>query len=218
MEATRLTHARGIPCALFDGPRASYQTRAAREIYATSNLAPGRFSWIVPTCGTEMCIEPAHLQVNAPLAINYPWNLCTYCGVTAWTKDHLLPRSWTGDVVRKWTATVPACGECNSAISDRLAPCINDRRALAHRAIRRKHAAALRTLDRTPAQILEYGPTLRTTIKAGMAKKADALRRLSWPTDPFYDLRAFQDSGIENPYALGLLRLEMPPDPIEGVA
>lgn len=208
MEATHaLPRRHWTPCDRFDGPRDDYQERAAREIYAGAAQPPHRFAWIVPTCGTEMCIAHLHLQVNAPLSIAYPWGICVYCGVSGYTKDHLLPRTWTGDTARLYVATVPACGFCNSAISDRYAPCITDRRALAHAAIRRRCAGALRTVDRTPAELMEYGHLLRTAMVAGMARKADTLRRLAWPEDPRYDLRAFWDSGIEDPYALGLLRI-----------
>lgn len=35
-------------------------------------------------------------------------------------------------------------------------------------------------------------------------EKEITLGRLSWPEDPFYDMRAFQHSGIDDPVSLGL--------------
>lgn len=42
---------------------------------------------------------------------------CAYCGGTATTIDHILPRSHGGK--NTWTNTVAACGGCNQRKSDR---------------------------------------------------------------------------------------------------
>ena len=41
-------------------------------------------------------------------------------------------------------------------------------------------------------------------IQAKEIEKEITLGRLSWPEDPFYDMRAFQHSGIDDPVSLGL--------------
>ena len=45
------------------------------------------------------------------------------------------------------------------------------------------------------------GPYMRQQAEL----RRSILDRLAWPPDPTYDERAFQQSGIPDPYALGLL-------------
>lgn len=192
------------PCREWGGVEKHYQREAAHALTLTG-YEPNPWDWITPTCGNGLCIEPEHLRVHPPTALRYPHRTCIYCGRPAWVKDHLLPRNWTGDVKRRFVVTVPACGTCNGLLGDTLTWSITERRAIAHARIRRKFASILRTQDFTPAELREYGRTLRTYLKDEMAKKAEVLRMLAWPEDPTYDARALQHSGIEDPWALGLI-------------
>jgi hypothetical protein len=146
-----------------------------------------------------------HLAWEAPTKLEYADGICVYCGVIAGTKDHLLPRTWTGEAVRKNVLTVPACGECNSFIGDRYASSITARRRMAHAAILKRKKRLIGMPAWTKAEIAELGPTLRSSVKKGIHDRKLTLARLAWPEDEDYDLRAMQLSGIENPYELGLL-------------
>lgn len=63
----------------------------------------------------------------------------------------------------------------------------------------------LATLDFTPEDLRTYGPTLRKYLKSEMQRKRDVLALFEWPTDPNYDMRALQRSGIDDPVSAGLL-------------
>lgn len=144
-----------------------------------------------------------HLETHAPRRIEYPAGICVYCGELGGSKDHLLPKPWTGLARRQWIATVPACIECNSVISDFGAFSIGERREYAHRKLRIRYAKVLRI--RSEIQTAGMGHALRAHCRKGIAEKEALLRRLEWPADPTYDERAFQRSGIAEPADLGLL-------------
>ena len=200
MNATRSTAA----CIAWTGPKKRYQEAAADVLDENGRPQPA-WAWITTRCGDDLCIHPDHLLGHAPVRLAYPALVCVYCGRSGYTKDHLLPRHWSGDAKRHFVVTVPACGTCNSLLSDTLTWSITERRAICHARMRKRFHPVLRTIDRTPAELAEFGPTLRAHIEDGMARKAEVERMLAWPEDPDYDLRALQKSGIENGYISGLL-------------
>lgn len=189
-------------CRPWDGDAASYQEMALRvhvDIEARESVLP--WVWFASTCGTSQCLRYGHFFGTAPRKIAYPALLCIYCGRPGGTKDHLLPRNITGEYQRRFVATVPACTACNSMLGDFSDYRITARRKDVHDKIRYKHRNVL-----TP--VADYRPLegyLRSYVKTAGAKKAQIEAVLMWPEDPFFDLRAFQKSGIEDPYALGLI-------------
>lgn len=141
-----------------------------------------------PECGTAACFT--HAVAVPPIRADYPSGECAYCGSTADTVDHILPRNWTGRAARNRVVTVPACRECNSAIGDRYAPTVQERRSIAHSFLRRKYKAALRTVMYGPSDLAELGPNLRAFKAKMMATHEWVMARLEWPPDRFYDDRA----------------------------
>jgi len=192
------------PCDPWRGDAAKYQAQAFQALH-DAGVQPAHYSWITPRCSTGMCLQPDHLLIHAPTHIEYPYGVCIYCGRRGWTKDHLLPQPLTGNTMRRFVATVPACGECNSLLRDTFTASVTERRELAQIRLRRKHRKVLRNLDFTEQQLDEFGQLLRDYIVASMALKAEILALFDWPTDPAYDERAFQKSGIDDPYAAGFL-------------
>lgn len=191
-------------CDEWAGKPEEYQIEAYEAlIYAGSK--PSHWAWIVPMCGTEMCINPDHLICNEPVHLQYPEHVCIYCGRPSDTVDHLLPSGYTGTASRRYTAIVPACRWCNSSLGARITWSITERREMVREMIRRKYKNILRTNDFSKAELREFGPTLRSQIEASMRAKKQVEQMLNWPVDPAYDLRALELSGIENGYAIGLL-------------
>lgn len=193
------------PCITWEGNPKRYQDAAARSISLSIGIDPTPYSWITPKCGAPFCVEPDHLSVQAPVHLAYPRGVCIYCGRHGWTKDHLFPRNWTGNIRRNFTALVPSCATCNSLISDALTWSITERRALCHERLRRKYAKVLRYIIYSDDQLDEFDPPLRQYVVDGMEKRAEVERMLSWPEDPTFDERALERSGIEDPYILGLI-------------
>lgn len=99
--------------------------------------------------------------------------LCVYCGWDADSVDHVLPRTWTGDVARPHVPTVPACRDCNSRIGDQHAPTLAERRHLAHESLERKHRKLLRNPSWSDDEMSEFGPRLRHELEC-----REALRRM----------------------------------------
>ena len=193
-------------CVLFAAHRDAglYQraARAAFEIAGDVDLQP--HAWITATCGNA-CLDPQHLIAHQPRAIAYPAGVCVYCGLPAGTKDHLVPRTWTGDTRRNSVAVVPACAECNTRIGSSGSASIDDRRKIAHDGIRKSKRETLDAPDWTPEALAELGPALRQHVMAKQRAKQATLARLAWPEDPFYDMRAWQKSGIDDPASLGVI-------------
>jgi hypothetical protein len=191
-------------CAPFQGRPVSYQAEAARVLFAVGRTVQS-WHWLSSTCDEPMCLQVDHLVARQPLKLAYPYGVCIYCGMPGRTRDHLLPVTSTGRAARRFVATVPACGQCNSIIGDRGSANITVRRRLAHDGIRRRHAANLATRDWSPEELAEFGPGLLPHILEAMDRKLETLSRLAWPHDPSFDLRALELSGIEDPYATGIL-------------
>jgi hypothetical protein len=194
-------------CQPWTGAEKRYQTEAA-VVLAVEGRDPQPWAWITPTCGTANCLTPEHLQVQAPIRLAYPWGVCIYCGRRAATKDHLLPRHWSGETRRHWVAIVPACGTCNNVLSDTLTWSITERRLICHERLRKHYRKVLRTVDHQPEDLAEMGRMLRQHVEDAMARKAEVLRMLAWPEDPAYDERALAHSGIEDAWVTGLLLIE----------
>ncbi len=64
--------------------------------------------------------------------------LCVYCGALASDRDHVIPRSYFGN-----GATVPACRQCNSYLSNKMHVTVCDRAhyLLNHRKVRKHYSA-----------------------------------------------------------------------------
>lgn len=191
-------------CTPFEGREHRYQAAAVEKYYIETAQVPATWEWVATTCDTR-CLNHEHMVLRAPKTIKYPANVCVYCGRSAYTVDHLIPKPWSGGAKRGFVATVPACGTCNSLLADALTWSITERRALCKYRLRRKFIKVLRTVDRTPDELREYGPTLRREIRAAMESKREVERMLAWPDDPRFDERALERTGFEDPYALGLI-------------
>jgi hypothetical protein len=123
---------------------------------------------------------------------DYPALDCVYCGETAEDKDHLLPRSWTGDAGRKLVPVVPSCHECNATLGDRHMPDVMDRRNYVQERYRVKYSKALKAVLYGPTDLEEFGPSLRNAIIELMDEHHRIVRRLAWPMDPEYDHQAWK--------------------------
>ena len=191
-------------CIAFKGKPSQYQNEAAEFYSFYYECRIGEYSVLVPSCETEFCTHPPHLEIIKPVKLAYPARICVYCGALGDTRDHLMPRTFTGDSERSKVLTVPSCGECNSAISDALAPSITERRAIAHKHIKRKYAKTLRCLNFSEDDLSEFGDMLRAEILRTLDLKELVLSRLSWPPVG-YDENALSESEID-PYEAGLLK------------
>lgn len=204
---TTATSKGDLPCIPWLGRGVEYQ-HAARDVMADRLVGRPDSPWvyIAPDCSTKMCLQEFHLRWYRSQKIAYPAYVCVYCGMPGFTKDHLLPVTFTGDAARRFVAVVPACGECNSGIGDRCGHRITERRAEAHKVIRKKHRKTLEAGKRwTPAELAQLGPNLRAAVKGSLIKREVLLERLEWPHDPDYDRRAFEKSGFEDPIAMELI-------------
>lgn len=163
-------------------------------------------AYLAPECGTELCTEVEHLQIIPVHNIPYPRLVCVYCGQSGYTRDHILPVTWTGEAARRGVVTVPACGECNSAIGDAYAPSITMRRRIAHKFIAKRYRKTIRMILPTPEELDEYGPGLRSYIEHSLVERELILDRLAWPPGG-YDERACSKAGID-PWEAGLIHDE----------
>jgi hypothetical protein len=191
-------------CRPYRGHPAKYQEAAAHAYYVETSMQAHTWEWVSTTCKTD-CLNPDHMRFAAPRTLGYAANVCIYCGRSAWTKDHLLPRYWSGDSGRRFVVTVPACQTCNSTLRDTLTWSLTERRKVCHIRLRKHFRKVLKTVEFGPSDLEEFGPTLRAYIEESMAKKAEVLRMLAWPEDPGYDARACHKAGIDDPYELGLV-------------
>lgn len=181
-----------------------YQIRAI-ALYAEAaerTLLP--WTWITTDCDVDMCLNPGCMTVHQPRVIGYPRGVCVYCGDPAGGVDHLLPEPSTGQALRHMVAVVPACANCNNRINDDPRSSVGDRRRKAQLSIEKGSRLLMAGSDKTPEELAELGYVMQQVSGRNTAKRERVRLRLSWPDDPFYDIRAFQKSGIEDPVSLGL--------------
>lgn len=184
-------------------PELHQEQAAVQAVEDGHHIMP--WTTIETICETKHCLNTRHMLFHAPRKLHYPYGICIYCGRAGHTKDHLMPKSTSGSSLRKYVLTVPACGECNSLINDTVAFSITERRMVAHARMRKKHAKKLRAFDYSPEEIEEFGHTLKSVILSGQHDKRAILDRLAWPDDETYDPRYLDQSGIDDPHALGLV-------------
>ena len=192
-------------CIPFDGEMRKYQSEAIHALWVEKAIETEPWEWIDSTCNTPFCLEVEHLRANRPQRLHYPPGICTYCGAPAGTRDHLIPRYWSGEAARKFVLTVPACAECNGLIGEHPASSITDRRKVAQERLRKRKRRVLAYRDYSPNELREFGRALRDAVLGGIEEKKRLMLRLDWPHDPAYDRRSLEKSGIPDPYAIGLL-------------
>lgn len=188
-----------------------YQLEAQQRyaVHHDKSLLP--WTWITTDCEVDQCLDPRCMLVHAPVRIAYRRNVCVYCGEGCDGFDHLLPEPWTGKAQRHLVALVPACGNCNARINDDPSPNVAVRRRRAQLSIERKNKHLLLRPRKTAADMIALGYVMRTVAENNNIKVDRVKARLGWPLDPYYDLRAFQKSGIPDPISLGLCDEESRP-------
>lgn len=181
-----------------------YQIEAQRawSIHHDRDVRP--WSWITTTCEISQCLDPECMTVHAPIHIRYPVGTCVYCGEGCGGVDHLLPEPRTGQAERALVARVPACANCNARIGDHPSPSVAERRRVAQLSIEKAGRRLLVRPHRTEEDMVDLGYAMRTVARKNNLEAERVRARLAWPIDPFYDLRAFQSSGIHDPESLGL--------------
>lgn len=203
MKATRATvHPTTSP--RWRGNPRQYQLEAQARYASHVDRGVLPWSWVTTECEVHQCLDPECMTLHAAKRIEYPADICVYCGEAGYTRDHLLPRPLTGDAVRAMVVVVPACGTCNSAISDLPSANVAERRRKAQTSLERKNGRLLLSRHKTWDDMQEMGYALRSVSERNNVKRLRVKARLSWPIDPYYDLRAFQRSGIEDPESAGL--------------
>lgn len=108
---------------------------------------------------------------------NHP-DTCVYCGDTATSRDHLVPRAWTGNAIRKLVATVPACIDCNNRINAAHVFTIAGRSEVVATSLRRKWDKKLKIADRTPQEMRVYGYRMRQGLELAQRERQFIRARL----------------------------------------
>ena len=92
--------------------------------------------------------------------------VCVYCGDHADSRDHLLPKGWSGKATRRFVPVLPACSDCNVRINDFPSYEIHERAAVVAASLRKRYRRALAITDRTTAELMDFGPHLRSALIA----------------------------------------------------
>ncbi len=122
---------------------------------------------------------------------------CVYCGVPADSVDHLVPQHLlrrAGDlnldlseVMRFSDWTRPCCRECNSMLGGRLHATLAERRADAHRGIRKKYSAYLRIPNWDEDELAELGPMAAIDVRNALKMRDWVRYRLAYRGQKFED-------------------------------
>lgn len=181
-----------------------YQIEAQQRFAIAHDRGVLPWSYITTDCEVDQCLEVRCMTLHSAKRIKYPADICVYCGEPGYTRDHLMPEPMTGGALRAFIAVVPACRGCNSRIGDFPSWNIAERRRLSQTRIERKNKYLLLSPHKDHAHLMELGPTMRTVAVRNNVKRRRIKAQLAWPFNPFFDIRAFQKTGIEDPESLGL--------------
>jgi hypothetical protein len=170
------------------------------------------WSWVTTSCDEPLCLDVDHMRLHTPLRIKYAAGVCIYCGDPCRGFDHLLPEPSTGRALRAQVAIVPACSDCNGRINDFPNPNVSERRKRAQVSLERKYKTLLLGSDKSPEELADLGHMMRHVAEKNAINRTLVKERLAWPGDDvFYDVRAWQKSGVPDPVLLGLCNLEAHP-------
>jgi hypothetical protein len=118
---------------------------------------------------------------------------CFYCGLSADTVDHVIPRSALEILAddpdalraladRRRRLTVVACRECNGLARATVQETLAERRTFVKERMRLRYAGVLATPSWTDAELMQLRSGLRKRVIVAMATKAIIERRLRWPS------------------------------------
>ena len=211
MKKIKIKHTDADP--IYDG-RPEHHTDYIWESFTASGRRIRPWDWFEILCNHKLCARLDHIKIHTPTKLKYPNGICVYCGTRSGTRDHLVTKVWTGEVDRRWVLTVPSCAECNSIINDSMVTSIDGRRAIATKGLRKKYRKVLSWPERSEEELKEYGPGLQPMLREASETRKAIEYRLRFPNDATYDVRYLGRSGIDDPWANGLLEM----NPLEETA
>lgn len=112
-------------------------------------------------------------------------SVCVYCGELSQSIDHVPPKAARSLITSKIDPgiefiEVPACLECNSALTDRPLWDIYSRKKFIRKYLARRYKKFLRQKSWSDEELSELGPTLRRIVVNGMYIKNKILSRISY--------------------------------------
>lgn len=120
-----------------------------------------------------------------------PGDRCTYCGLPAQDRDHVIPLTYSSSQTRRRESDytdencVPSCRECNNTANARVFDSLEEKRDYIQQKLGYKYRSISDFPDWTPEEIAEMGSAFRRPIQYAMALKRLTQRRLSWPYVPY---------------------------------
>jgi uncharacterized protein YlaI len=119
--------------------------------------------------------------------------ICTYCGYTANTIDHVIPVSFfdgrivRAGAVRSKGVRTYACSDCNTVLSNKYFESFRKRCQYINQAIARRYKGILNLPVWTPEEFAELGKNFRSKLAEKMNLKAIVLERIRWQTTNEFD-------------------------------
>jgi hypothetical protein len=109
---------------------------------------------------------------------------CTYCGLVASGKDHVIPVSYEC-VSRRMASfdrseTCPACTECNCLLGSRWVPSIAERAQFIARILAIRYRELLKTPDWSEDELEEMGTKLRKGIISRIKRRDLTKARIAY--------------------------------------
>lgn len=141
-----------------------------------------------PENASPLAVNASRRQPDEKIEQGYVLTPCTYCGLSADSRDHLRPRVVAAMIAGGLPSptpflpnrTVPACGECNSALGARIYPSIPARQRAVRAYLRRKYRRVLEMPTWTESELAELDGSLRSYVEARARLRTLTLERLAW--------------------------------------
>lgn len=109
---------------------------------------------------------------------------CTYCGLPATERDHVIPWSYAGRGPKRTfdeDDCVPACRECNALAGAKIFESLEEKADYIQFRLAERYKRLVKTPFWTEEQVTDLGPSLRRSVVVWKEAKDIVEKRLKWP-------------------------------------
>jgi len=104
---------------------------------------------------------------------------CIYCNsILGSDRDHVIPKSWTGNPSFAERYVVPCCKQCNGLLGSAPVHTVEERAAYLYERYSHKYSKELQTEDWTPIELKQMSKTMKKFILAKQKERKDINQKL----------------------------------------
>ena len=104
---------------------------------------------------------------------------CTYCGAPADSRDHVIPKSYSGIGSKSHKHTVPCCQHCNKILGNIALHTVHERAWYIGKRLFEK-SEKIKIGERDELELKDLSERLREYVVVAAKEKKEMLKRIEW--------------------------------------